>query len=319
VLVSQGDEVLLEAAYGMANLEHRIPVATNTVFRIGSITKQFTAVAILLLEQDGLLRLEDTLAKFLPEYPRGAEITLRHLLSHTSGIVNSTALPDFWARTRLALTQEEVVASYRDLPLDFEPGSEWRYSNSGYYLLGMVIEKASGMTYEEFMQSRVFSPLGLDDTGYDRSERILKRRAAGYDRPDGQYINAPFLDMSQPLAAGALYSTVGDLHAWTRAIMHGQFISVEALERATTRGVLADGSETRYGFGWGLLDSRGLRAIAHGGAIHGFNSFMAYYPAIDATVVVLANFLANSNVDSNRVAVEVKEIHFHSELEARER
>jgi CubicO group peptidase (beta-lactamase class C family) len=269
VLVAQGDEALLEAAYGMANLEHDIPVTPDTIFRIGSVTKQFTAVGILLLEQDGLLRVEDPISKFLPDYPRGDEITLRHLLSHTSGIVEYTRAPEFWSNIRLEMPHEEFTGVFRDKPLDFEPGAGWSYSNSGYHLLGIVIENASGMTYEEFMQSRVFSPLGLDDTGYDRPDRILKRRAAGYDRFDGEYKNRRFWDISQLFSAGGLYSTVGDLHAWNRAIMHDQLLSAAEMGRATTRTVLADCSDRDYGFGWGLLESRGLAAMAHAGGLDG--------------------------------------------------
>jgi len=319
VLVARGDEVLLEAAYGMANLEHGIPVTAGTIFRIGSITKQFTAVGILLLEQDGLLKVEDPLSRFMPEYPRGDEITLRHLLSHTSGVFEFARVPEFWQNISREQTHQEFTARFRDKPLDFEPGAAWRYSNSGYHLLGMVIEHTSGMAYEEFMQTRVFSPLGMRDTGYDRASRILKRRASGYDRFDGAYQNARFEHISTMFSGGGLYSTVGDLHTWNRAIMHGRLLRAEAMGRATTRAVLADGSETRHGFGWFLMKTRGLEVVHHAGACDGFDTWLGFYPDIDATVVVLANSKNDSNVHSNWAGMVVKEIYFQDEMGPRER
>lgn len=215
----------------------------------------------------------------------------------------------------MALTHEEMLSSFQDEPLAFEPGSRLRYSNSGYYLLGMVIEHVSGGSYEEFMYSRVFAPVGLENTGYSLHDTIIKRRVANYAYGGGGYGNAYYWDMSQAFGDGGLYSTLGDLHAWNRAVMHGEVLPTEVMTRAFTRVTLDDGAAPPYGLGWRLSDVRGLARIWHTGGGPGFNAIIVYHPALDATVVVLTNL----NVDADRLAREVSEVYYHDEMDAQER
>ena len=220
-LVAENGAVIFKKGYGDANMEWDLPNKPDTKFRLGSITKQFTAVLILQLMQEGKLSLDDPLNKHLPDYPTdvGGQVTIHHLLTHTSGIPSYTGLPDFFAeQSRDPYTPDELVEVFADLPLEFEPGSEWRYNNSGYFLLGAIIEKIEGTTYEESLQQRIFDPLGMHDSGYDHHDTILPNRAAGYERQGAGYRNAAYLDMSLPYAAGSLYSTVEDLALWDRAL-----------------------------------------------------------------------------------------------------
>src|SRR5580704_4160684 len=208
VLVARENDVLLNKGYGFANLEWNIPDSPKTKFRLGSITKQFTAASILLLEERGKLSTNDAVKKYMPDAPAAWDkITIFHLLTHTSGIPSFTSFPDYAKLEPFSATPGELVTRFRDKPLDFQPGEKWSYSNSGYALLGYVIEKASGTTYEKFVQENIFTPLGMKDSGYDSNSAIIPRRASGYaSGPKGPQ-NAGFVNMTVPFAAGALYST----------------------------------------------------------------------------------------------------------------
>jgi len=215
VLVARGDAVIFSKAYGSANLEWNVSNTLDTKFRIGSMSKQFTAAAILLLEERGKLKLDDTIKTYYPDAPAAWDkITLRHLLGHTSGIPNYTNTPDFGRMSSWHATPEELVKRVRDLPLEFEPGAQMRYSNTGYVLLGIVIEKASGTGYAAFLKQNIFDPLGMKDTGYDENSAILPRRAAGYSPSPNGDANAMYVDMTTPFSAGALYSNAPDLLRW---------------------------------------------------------------------------------------------------------
>src|SRR5215472_17898437 len=191
VLVARGDQILLSKGYGSANLEWNIPNTASTKFRIGSITKQFTAASILLLEERGKLKVEDPVKKYLPDAPAAWDkITIFHLLTHTSGIPSFTSFPDYRDTEAMATTPEKLVARFRDKPLDFEPGTKWSYSNSGYVLLGYLLEKISGQTYSDFVQQNIFTPLGMKDSGYDSNFAVIERRASGYSRFMNSSVNA---------------------------------------------------------------------------------------------------------------------------------
>jgi len=280
VLVARGDQVLFSKAYGFANLEWNIPNTTTTKFRIGSVTKQFTAAAILLLAERGKLKLDDPIKNFCPDAPAAWDaVTLTHLLGHTSGIPSYTNTPDFEKLSASHATPQELVARVRDRALEFAPGSRFSYSNTGYVLLGMAIEKASGAKYADFLKRNIFDPLGLADTGYDDNEAILPKRASGYSPAPQGKVNAMHVDMSTPFAAGALYSTVDDLRRWQRALFDHQLLSKSSVEKMTSAG------KGNYGFGLFIGD----KAISHGGGIPGFNSRVAYYPATDVVVITLSN------------------------------
>jgi CubicO group peptidase (beta-lactamase class C family) len=290
VLVARGDQVLFSRSYGSANLELGVANSPDTRFRIGSLTKQFTAAAILLLEERGKLSTGDPVKKFHAEAPGAWDrITLAHLLTHTSGIPNFTTFPDYASFSLAPTTPADNVAHFRDKPLDFEPGTKFRYSNSGYIVLGLIVEKASGVPYEKFLADEILEPLGLKDSGYDSNAMILPNRAAGYSpSPQGRR-NAPYENMSVAYAAGAMYSTVGDLHRWNQALWGGKLLTAASLEKMQTAPSLPDGIPSSYAFGIGVNQRAVGKVIEHSGGVEGFNSKLAYYPSDGMTVVALAN------------------------------
>jgi len=290
VLVKKQGKVILRKGYGLANLELDVLVEPDMIFRLGSITKQFTAVAVLMLAEEGKLGLQDEITKFLPDYPtQGKKITVEHLLTHTSGVKSYTDLPEWLPLQRKDMTVAEIIDLAKDKPMEFAPGERWKYSNSGYILLGAIIEKVSGKTYADFLEQRIFGPLGLKSSCYDSTSRIIPRRASGYTKGNSGFENAPYLSMSQPYAAGSLASSVDDLAAWTEALLSGKLVKREMIERAFASYKLKDGLETKYGYGWCISDYEGHRLIEHGGGIHGFLSHALFFPEDQIIVVVLTN------------------------------
>ncbi len=292
VLIAKEGQVLYHKAFGMADLELNIPMNTNHVFRLGSITKQFTAVCILKLAEEGKLSLQDELTQFIPDYPAaGQKITIAALLSHTSGVKNYTGLPAFTQNLkRQDLTPLELIALFKDQPLDFDPGSSNLYSNSGYILLGYIIEKVSGMSYARYVQENIFTPLGMNHSGYDAPDRVIANRIAGYRSRNGNYENAEFLSMSIPYAAGSLLSTTGDLFAWYEGLAHHKVISKASLALAHTSYRLADGRETGYGFGWEIGNVQDSKSLKHTGVVNGFVTHVLYLPTERILVALLSNY-----------------------------
>lgn len=284
VLVAKGDTVLLNKSYGSASLELDVPHAPATKFRIGSITKQFTAASILLLEERGQLTTSDPIKKHMPDAPAAWDgITLHHLLTHTSGIPNFTGLKEYAALRGASTTVDKTIAVFRDKPLDFPIGEKMVYSNSGYLVLGHVIEKLSGGSYEAFLQANVLTPLGMTDSGYDSNTRIIPRRASGYLPGPGGFVNAGYVHMTVPHAAGALYSTTGDLLKWERALLGGKLLSAASLQKMLTP------NKADYAYGVIVRSPNGRRQIWHNGGIDGFNASMGHYPDSGLTIVVLGN------------------------------
>jgi D-alanyl-D-alanine carboxypeptidase len=291
VLVMKDGKPLVRKAYGTADLELGVALTPDHVFRIGSMTKQFTAVAILMLMEQGKLALNDPLIKFLPDYPmQGKTVTVEHLLTHTSGIKSYTDIKEFPPLRRKDMPVAELIAVFKDKPFDFVPGEKWLYNNSGYILLGAIIEKVSGMSYETFMQKNVFDPLGLKNTYYGSATRIIPQRIPGYGPGTSNgFANADYLSMTLPYAAGSLLSTVDDLAAWNEALPAGKLIKRETLEKAWTDYKLKDGSATGYGYGWMIGTFEGRRLITHGGGINGFMSDGLLLPEERLIVVILTN------------------------------
>jgi CubicO group peptidase (beta-lactamase class C family) len=285
VLVARDERLLVNRGYGSANLDWHIPNSPTTKFRLGSVTKQFTAASILLLEERGKLKIEDHIKQYLPDAPAAwDQITIFNLLTHTSGIPNFTSFPDYRSTEAAPATPEQLVARFRDRPLDFAPGSSWNYSNSGYVLLGYLIEKISGESYSKFIQENIFAPLGMKDSGYDSNTRVIDGRAVGYaPGPDGPVI-AGYIDMSIPFSAGGLYSTTGDLLRWEQGLYDGKLLKPTSLQKMTT--------PFRNDYAFGLLVQKapnGDRIFSHGGGIEGFNTEVTYIPASHIAVIVLAN------------------------------
>ena len=281
-----------------------MPATPETVYRIGSITKQFTSAAIMRLMEQGKLSLDDTLQKFFPNYPaQGNRVTVRHLLNHTSGIKSYTSLGPKWARgMRLDLATDSLVALFANEPFDFKPGDRWLYDNSGYFLLGMIIEKLSGKPYGQYLKDEFFTPLGLKGTVYCDQAPLIKHRAQGYaTQAGGQFINAEPLSMTQPYAAGSLCSTVNDLASWTLALSSGKVVSPTSYKLMTTPGTLNDGKPLTYGFGLGIGALGGHPQVSHNGGINGFISELHHYPDDSLITVVLTNTGALTAVQLERL------------------
>ena len=290
VIVRKDGRTVFRKGYGMANLELGVPVEPGMVFRLGSITKQFTSVSILLLAQDGKLGLQDEVTKFLPDYPtQGRRITVEHLLTHTSGIQSYTEMPEWLPLWRKDFTVPELIDVFKDKPMQFEPGRDWAYNNSGYILLGAIIEKVAGKSYEAFVEERIFRPLGMRSSFYDITERIIPRRIPGYHEGKDGFINAPYLSMTQPYAAGSLLSTVDDLALWSDAVFSGKLIDKKWLDKAFTPYKLQNGESSGYGYGWFVADFAGHRSIEHGGGINGFSTYEMTFPEDSLFLAILTN------------------------------
>lgn len=273
VLVARDGRVLLEKAWGLANIELGVPNTPQTRFRIASVTKPFTAIAVLMLEDEGRLHLDDPVSRYLPDYPHGARLTVRHLLTHTGG------LPDFVS-----------VEQSGQMPLESDPGARLNYSNTGYALLGRIVERVTGESYGSFLATRLFEPLHMTATGIDDPKTITKHRAAGYIRGDaGALLSVPLGDPGDEPFAGGLSSTVGDLYRLVRGLEQGTVLRRETLRRAWTPVVLPPGRPGAYGLGWMTGSYRGLREVGHGGDIDGYNAWLAVYPEARCTIVVLSN------------------------------
>ena len=289
VLVAEKGAVILKAGYGYANIEWEVPNTPDTKFRLGSITKQFTSMLIMQQVEKGTVKLDDPLVKYLPHYPRpqGEKVTVRHLLTHTSGTPNYTEFMNF-RRDRNAYPLDSLIATFSSRPLEFEPGSKYHYSNSGYALLGAILQKVTGKPYERLLTDNIFAPLGMKNSGYDRPGPILKKRASGYERPVNLE-NAAFLDMSVPFSAGALYSTVEDLYLWDRALYGDALLSKSAKELYFTPGL------AHYAFGWVVENVQlgnstdSALTIMHGGGINGFNTVIMRFPSEQHLIVLLNN------------------------------
>jgi CubicO group peptidase (beta-lactamase class C family) len=299
-LVVKEGKVLYRKSFGVADLESGIPMNAEHIFRIGSITKQFTACALMRLAEQGTLSLQDSIIRFIKDYPtHGNAITIEHLLTHTSGIKNITGMPAWTLEVqRKDFTPKALVDFFKDEPLDFVPGSTYRYSNSNYILLGHIIELATGTTYIEYLNQNFFQPLGMVHTSYDNFSAIVNNRAKGYKRKSGQYEHADFLNMTQPFSAGALLSNTHDLYTWYNAVMNNKVISKESLEKAQTPFRLSNGELTNYGYGWELGNIQGSRSVKHGGKINGFVTYSIYLPDEKVFVSILSNCDCTSELET---------------------
>lgn len=308
VAIARKGEVLLAKGYGIADLEFRAKCDAETSFRIGSVTKQFTAALVMRYVEWKQLALDDELARYVPDFPlQGKHVTIRQLLNHTSGIPSYTDVGEPWEKLwPLELEHEELLALVKDKPFDFEPGTKWAYDNTGYYLLGMVLEKVGGKAYEELLEEHIAKPLGLARTRRDSNVDLIENRAQGYSlraTPAGPVLaNDQPYGTNQPGAAGFLLSTARDLVTWQMALTSGKIVSKDSFELMRTPAVLPDGKDTGYGFGLGIGEFEGRRRVSHGGGIFGFNSMLAWYPDDDLHVAVISNGEALS---SGKVADEL--------------
>jgi CubicO group peptidase (beta-lactamase class C family) len=284
VLVIRRGERLLARGYGMADLENGVPNALHTKFRIGSITKMFTAMAVMMLAERGKLRFEDLLSGYLDDIPdHWSDITLHHLLSNSSGIVHSWALPGFTENMSLRATTGETIQKFVDQPLVASPGEKYHYSGAGFFVLSQVVEKVSGQSYEAFLREHILEPLEMADTGCDHPDPILPHRARGYAPAEDGLINSPMIYMPILTGGGNLYSTVEDLAKWDAALNAGKLISESSYERMFTPVL------NNYAYGWRVMVEDGRRSVMHGGGVSGFNTFLLRFPEDDVCVIVLSN------------------------------
>ncbi len=297
VLVADKGNVIFKKGFGLADMEWNIPNQPDTKHRLGSITKQFTAMLIMQLVEQGKLKLDVPITTWLPDYPKknGDIITIHHLLTHTSGIPNMTSFPGFLKNvSRNAYTPAQLVGMSADSTLEFKPGERFAYSNSGYLVLGYIIEKVTGKSYEQVLQENILTPLGMKNTGYDHHETLLKNRARPYEKNGRHYVNAHFIDMSVPHAAGAMYATVEDLYRWDQALYANQLLRKENMELLFGKHIPSWGN-SHYGYGWGIGDiplgntQERIATIGHGGGINGFNTQITRIPSDKSFIVLLNN------------------------------
>jgi D-alanyl-D-alanine carboxypeptidase len=299
VLVARNGTPIYRKAFGLADVEAKTPLTPESVLRIASITKQFTAVGLLKLVDAGKVRLDDDIRKYLPELPEAAAVTtIEHLLTHTSGIADYTELPEWQSRMREPMTPGQIIDLIKDRPHVVAPGETWKYNNSGYFLLGVVIERVSGQSYADYMQDEVFAPLGMTRTGYGADEPSAPGEARGYALKDGAVVPAPPLSMTHPYASGALVSSVDDMLKWDESFHSGRLLKPDTQKRIFASGVLKNGTATGYGYGFGVSEVEGHRVEQHNGGINGFASQALRMPGQHLYIVLL------SNIEQPPVALE---------------
>ena len=301
-MVAKDGEPVYRKAFGKANLELNVGMTPNNVFQIGSMTKQFTAVGILILEEEEKLSLQDDIRTYISDFPiQGESITISHLLNHTSGIKDFTKMKTIMQIARKDLSPIELIDFFKNEPVEFSAGEKFDYNNSGYVVLGYIIEQVSGMSYENFIEQKIFNQLGMADSRYASDRELIKNRAYGYhDR--GGYTNKMWVSLNIPYASGSLMSTVDDMLIWQNALNSEQLLNHETLQKAFTPGTLANGENNTYGFGWHLKEWNGEPVREHGGSIFGFKSMGVYLPDQDIYVVGF------SNCDCNSPTVVTREI-----------
>ncbi|CAH1189984.1 D-aminopeptidase [Paenibacillus plantiphilus] len=291
VLLAKKGNVLVRQGYGMANLQKNTPNTPNNIFLIGSVTKQFTALAIMQLQEQGKLNVKDPVHKYLPDYPHGDVITIHHLLTHTSGIPNYTTFPDFMETIGQQVTVEQNLDKFKDKPLNFAPGNKYQYSNSGYIVLGAIIERVSKQTYENYIYEHIFKPLGMNDSGFRDDGIANKQFAVGYTNGLDTPSEALFVDKSIAYSAGAIYSTIDDLYKWDRSLYTEQLIKKTSAEAMFTP------FKDNYAYGW-IVEDEERKIYAHNGNINGFVAYLKHYTLDDMTVIVLSN---NDSIDIKRI------------------
>ncbi len=289
VIVVKKGQIIYKKGFGVADMELNIPVNPDMNFRLGSITKQFTAVCILQLVEQGKLSLQDDIKKYIPDYAIKEPITIEHLLTHTSGIKSYTSVDSFWKQMRTDLTPRAIIALTEKDTLEFKPGTKWNYNNTGYVMLGYIIEKVSGKTYEEYVQQNIFNPAGMSSSYYGSESRIIKNRAKGYKNNEKEFLNSDYISMTLPHAAGSLLSTVEDLWKWNKALYSYKLVKKEWVDKAITPYTLPDGKSTGYGYGLGVSKIQGSKTIEHSGGIPGFSTDAIYLPAEDIFVAAFSN------------------------------
>lgn len=309
VVVINGNQTIFRKSYGMADIELNVPMADNMVFRIGSLTKQFTAASIMKLFEQNKIALSDPIDKYLPNFPtHGHTITIENLLTHTSGIGNFTNLEKVMMETtEKGLTVDQIIKYFENEPREFDPSREYKYSNPGYILLGAIIEKISGMTFQEFVKTEIFTPLEMENSYYGDEVAIIPRRVNGYHRVEDGFTNSEHFNSAIPHAAGGLVSSMDDLLKWNDSFHSGEVVSLSSYQKMTTPFTLRSGNATEYGYGVEILKTSSGDLIAHQGGIFGFQSFIGTLPNMGLQIIILTN-TDNPSIFPNEVADKIIDI-----------
>lgn len=293
-MVAQNGKTIYQNAFGKANLELDVNLTAENVFQLGSMTKQFTAVAVLMLEQQGKLNVTDPVSKFIPDYPAGDRIMIHHLLTHTSGIKDFTKMPALSSIAQKEMTPEMMVAFFKNEPVDFAPGEKFEYNNSGYVLLGYIIELVSGERYEDFIKKNIFEKVGMSQSCYASDKQIINKRAYGYHKKEHGYVNKTMISFSVPFSSGSLMSTTGDMLKWQNALNQHLLLNAAETEKAFDKYQLSTGKTFNYGYGWHIKEIKGVPDREHGGSIFGFKTMGVYIPGKDIYVIGMSNCDCNS-------------------------
>ncbi|MCF7886690.1 MAG: serine hydrolase [Candidatus Marinimicrobia bacterium] len=305
VLVARDGEIIINKGYGMSNYEYDIPNGSHTKFRIASITKTFTAMAIMMLEKQNRLSTNDYLSEYLPDYPNGDIIKIMHLLTHSSGIPDHTKLSSFYRERRVYQTDIiNIINEFKDMPLEFSPGKKFSYSNSGYILLGYIIEKVTGESYEDYLVQNILKPLKMDNTGFEYKGEIIDSLAYGYELNNNKLVKADYRIMSNAHASGALYSTIEDLYLWDRVLYSENLIAKSALDRMFTP------YNDNYGIGWGIVDLFNRKMVGHNGEIEGFRTNISRFINDNVCIIILSN---NGATSIGKISIDLAAIVFDEE------
>lgn len=288
-LIARNGKVIYEKAFGKSNMELNVDMTTENVFQIGSMTKQFTAVAILILEGQGKLNVNDPISTFIPDYPSGNIITIKHLLTHTSGIKDFTKMKTISEIAQKEMSPKAMVDFFKNEPAVFNPGEKFEYNNSGYVVLGYIVELASGTTYADFIQKNIFEKAGMNNSHYASDRKVILNRAYGYHKKSDGFVNKTMINFSVPFSSGSLMSTVSDMLKWQQALNQHVLLDSVQLNRAFKKYTLNNNEEIAYGFGWHLRDINGVATREHGGSVFGFKSMGVYIPDEDIYVIGLSN------------------------------
>lgn len=293
-MVAQNGKTIYQKAFGKANLELDVNLVPENVFQLGSMTKQFTAISILILEGEGKLKATDPVSKYIPDYPSGDKMTIHHLLTHTSGIKDFTKMKSLSSIAQKDMTPRMMVDFFKNESIDFPPGEKFEYNNSGYVLLGYIVELVSGETYEQFVKKHIFDRARMSNSYYASDRQIINKRAYGYHKKETGYVNKTAINFSIPFSSGSLMSTVGDMLKWQNALNQNLLLNPKEIQKAFSRYKLNSGEEFTYGYGWHIKQINGVTTREHGGSIFGFKTMGVYIPAKDIYVIGLSNCDCNS-------------------------
>jgi len=299
-LISQNGKNLYRKAFGKANLELNVNMTPDNVFQIGSMTKQFTAIAILMLEQDGKLNTNDPVSKYIKDYPNGDKITIHHLLTHTSGIKDFTKIKSLSTIAQKEMKPEQMVNFFKNEPVDFAPGEKFDYNNSGYVVLGYIIELVSGTSYEDFIKKNIFDKIGMSHSYYASDRKVIPQRAYGYHKKEQGFVNKTVISFSVPFSSGSLMSTADDMLKWQQALNQNLLLNLKETQKAFQKYKLNNGEEFTYGYGWHLKEINGIPDREHGGSIFGFKSMGIYIPSEDIYMIGFSNCDCHSPTEVTR-------------------